>query len=62
MEPKINEIANRIKVLRDIFGYSAADMAQALGISEEEYVTYEEGKQDFTFTSFTNVRKSLMLT
>ncbi len=50
MEPKINEIANRIKVLRDIFGYSAADMAQALGISEEEYVTYEEGKQDFTFT------------
>jgi quercetin dioxygenase-like cupin family protein/DNA-binding XRE family transcriptional regulator len=50
MEPKINEIAKRIKVLRDIFGYSVTDMSQALGVSEQEYVSCEEGKQDFSFT------------
>jgi mannose-6-phosphate isomerase-like protein (cupin superfamily) len=50
MEPKINEIAKRIRVLRDIFGFTVRDMAVWLGISEEEYLNCEAGKKDFSFT------------
>lgn len=49
MEPKLNEIANRIRVLRDIFGYTPAEMAESLGTTEEEYLECESGSKDFSF-------------
>ena len=43
----INEIAARIADLRDICGFSTKDMADYLGITEEEYTDYENAKVDF---------------
>jgi len=50
MDAKINEIAERIRALRDATGYTAKDMAAAAGITEKEYSDLENGKNDFTFT------------
>lgn len=50
MEPKINEIAERIRELRSILNLSVGEVASAVGISEEEYSRYESGKSDFSFT------------
>jgi transcriptional regulator with XRE-family HTH domain len=43
-------ISERIRAMRDLCGLSTADMAEATGVSEEEYVRCETGQQDFTFT------------
>ena len=50
MGAQIAEIAERIKELREILGLSYADMAGELGISEEEYASYESGDRDFSYT------------
>lgn len=50
MEPKITEIAERIKTLREITEYSREYMAEATGVSVAEYVECEEGQKDFSFT------------
>ncbi len=50
MEPKINEIAQRIQALREIMDFSQEEMAQAAGVSLEEYQTLEQGNNDFSFT------------
>ncbi len=49
-QSQLAEIAGRIKELRDIFGYSTAEMADKTGISEKEYRDYETGLVDFPFT------------
>lgn len=46
MEEQIKQIAERIKGLRDIFGFSAADLARDLGISLQTYQEYEGGAAD----------------
>ena len=48
--PKIPEIAERIRALRDMCGFTEAEMAEATGISEEEYARLESGTEDFGFT------------
>ncbi len=45
MENKIQQVANRIKELRLISGISTKEMAERIGISEQEYVEYEDGKR-----------------
>ena len=47
---KLKEIAGRIKELREICGFSQAEMAEKTEVSEAEYAEYEEGKIDFPFT------------
>ena len=46
---KIHEIAERIKVLREIEGLSYAEMANLTGVSEQEYIDCEAGKTDLNF-------------
>ncbi len=46
---KIKEMAARIKELREIEGFSAADMAVKTGVSESEYVACENGESDLNF-------------
>ena len=46
---KIREIANRIRELRQIEGYTEAQMATKVGVSEEEYRRYESGELDLNF-------------
>jgi transcriptional regulator with XRE-family HTH domain len=50
MDMRISEIAERIRMLRDATDYSEEEMAQAAGVSIEEYKEFEGGKRDFTFT------------
>ena len=50
LEQKISEVASRIKALRLDMGLSTKDMAEKVEVTEEEYVKYEEGQEDFSFT------------
>ncbi|NLX64953.1 MAG: helix-turn-helix transcriptional regulator [Clostridiaceae bacterium] len=50
MNEMIFEIAQRIRGLREDFGISVSEMAQLVEVSKEEYLSYEEGKRDFSFT------------
>lgn len=43
-------IAQRLQALREIMDIPAADMAQATGLSEAEYLEYETGRNDFSFS------------
>ena len=46
---KIKEIAERIRELREIAQLTTADMAQKTAISEEEYISCENGLMDLNF-------------
>ena len=50
MEIIITEIAQRIRDLREIMGYSVEEMAQAVDCTPEEYIAAENGEVDFSFT------------
>ena len=50
MEPKIIEIALRIKELREILELTPAEMAECIGCTEAEYAAHENAEQDFSFT------------
>ena len=50
MEQTIIEIAQRIRTMRDIMGFTAGEMAQAVECSEAEYLQAEAGETDFSFT------------
>lgn len=50
MDTKVIEIAQRIKVLREILDISVEDMAEYLEISADEYNQHEDGTKDFSFT------------
>jgi len=47
---KIMDIANRIKELREISGFSVEEMAAKTDITAEQYAAYEEGTEDLPFT------------
>ncbi|MBO5927318.1 MAG: AMP-binding protein [Clostridia bacterium] len=46
---KIQEMAQRIKELREIVGKSPEEMAAATGVSVEEYLACEKGERDLNF-------------
>ena len=50
METKLNEIAQRIRTLREILEISIEDMAMFLNITAENYSEFENGAQDFSVT------------
>ena len=50
MDNQVLQIAERIRGLRDISDISVAEMAKRCEVSEEEYVAFEAGKVDFSFT------------
>jgi transcriptional regulator with XRE-family HTH domain len=43
-------VSERIRAMRDLCGLSTADMAEATGVTEQQYIKYENGEEDFTFT------------
>ena len=49
MNYKIGEIAERIRELRLIIGFTQEDLAEVTGESLESYIDYENGKKDFPF-------------
>ena len=46
---KIQEMAGRIRALREIEGVEVSVMAEKTGVSEEEYLRCEDGKSDLNF-------------
>ena len=46
---KIKEMAARIRELREIEGYTAAEMAVKTGVTESEYLACENGESDLNF-------------
>lgn len=50
MNISVAEIALRLKTLREILEISVEDMASKLGVSENTYIDYENGNQDFSVT------------
>ncbi len=49
LEFKIQEMAQRIKTLREIVGLDVAEMALKTGITEQEYISCEAGERDLNF-------------
>ena len=49
LDYKIQEMANRIRTLREIEGYTVAEMAVKTNVSEEEYSACENGQSDLNF-------------
>ena len=47
---KLFEIAQRIREMREISGFSIAEMAEKAEVTAEEYAVYEEGTTDFPFS------------
>ncbi|MDD2392913.1 MAG: cupin domain-containing protein [Eubacteriales bacterium] len=50
MNEKIQDIADRIKGMRDVLEIHEKEMADLLDISVDEYLSYENAQRDFTFT------------
>jgi len=44
------QISERIRAMRDLCGLSVKDMAEATGVSEEDYLKCETGMMEFPFT------------
>ncbi len=47
---QLMEIASRIKEMREIMGWSIAEMAEKTEVSEQQYISYEAGEADIPFS------------
>ena len=54
MDHKISEIAQRISAMRDLCDFSVEEMAETVNVTPEEYIEYESGTRDFSFTFLYN--------
>ena len=63
-EERIKEVAERIRLTRESVGLSPKEMADKIGVSSYEYLAYEGGAKDFSFSfiyKFANAdRKSVV--
>ena len=50
MDLKLQEVASRIREMREIAGFTEGEMAEKTDVSVEEYASYEAGKTDMPFT------------
>ena len=48
--PQVRDVAARIRELREISGYTPAEMARMTDVNEETYLSYENAKVDLPFT------------
>ena len=49
LDYKIQEMARRIRELREIEGYTVAEMAEKTDVTAQEYLDCEEGRSDLNF-------------
>jgi Cupin domain./Helix-turn-helix. len=56
---KNQEIAERLKGVREMEEISAEEMAAIAGVSLDDYLSYESGEKDFSFTTLYNCAKRL---
>lgn len=50
MDYDVSEILGRVKGMRSVEGLTPDDIAERLGMPVEEYLTYENGRTDFSVT------------
>ena len=55
MEEQLKEMGQRLAELREIHEVSAKELAEKLGMTEEEYLAHENGERDFSFSFMFNV-------
>jgi transcriptional regulator with XRE-family HTH domain len=59
MTEQLKEIGTRLAALREICEMTTAEIAEKMGISEEEYISYENGEKDFSFSFLYNAASIL---
>lgn len=59
MQEQLKEMGLRLLDLREIKGLTEKELAEKLGISTEEYLAYENGERDFSFSFMFNVASIL---
>lgn len=59
MDTIIKEIGARLRGMREILDIEPEEMAKATGVSKEDYLAYEEGEKDFSFTFLYHAAKHL---
>lgn len=59
MSDNIKTIALRIRDLREISGMTPQQVAEASGIGIDDYVAYEDGQKDFSFSHLFNIASTL---
>ena len=47
---QLSEVATRIRELREIMGFSVAEMTEKANVTEAQYLAYESGKEDIPFS------------
>ena len=47
---KLQEVAIRIREMREICGFTVEEMAQKTEVTADEYIRYEAGELDFPFS------------
>ncbi len=57
----IRDVANRLRAMRELSGYTVAEMAKKIGITAEVYEDYERGKKDFPFSFLHKAANALNL-
>ncbi len=50
MNSQLYEIAERIKEMREILGFTVAEMAEATEVTVDDYLSYESGEADMPFS------------
>ncbi len=59
MTEQLHEIGTRLMTLREIMEFSTAQMAEKMKMSEVDYVAYEKGEKDFSFSFLYNAANIL---
>jgi len=59
MSDQIKAVAFRIRDLREIMGMEQQEVAEKSGVPYAEYVAYEEGEKDFSFSHLFNIASTL---
>lgn len=59
MSEQLIEMGLRLTTLREIRGLSAAQVAEKLDMDESEYVAFERGEKDFSYSFMSNVSSIL---
>ena len=59
MTEQLKEIGMRLASLRETSGLTAEQMAEKMDLDLEEYLNYEKGEEDFSFSFLSNAAEML---
>ena len=59
MSEQLKQMGERLSTLREIKDLTPSQMAEKTGVSEKEYVAYENGEKDFSFSFLNNAANIL---